>query len=188
MEVEIVSATGERWPDVESLFGPRGAVGGCWCMWWYQRGKEFDTNAGEPNRLALRERVLSGRPPGLLAYADGNAVAWCALGPRDEYKRIGHSRNFKPAEADPGAWAITCFFVARVARKQGLASQLLARAIDFARENGATNIEGYPVDTRDRAMNPYDFTGTQSMFERAGFVEAERRGKNRPIMRLSLDS
>lgn len=188
MDLQIVPATAKRWNDVETLFGPKGAVSGCWCMWWFQRGKEFEANAGEPNRLALRERVLSDRPPGLLAYADGAPAAWCALGPRDEYKRIGNSRNFKPAEADPGAWAITCFFVGRGARRQGLATQLLQAAVAFADEHGATSIEGYPVDTRDRAMNPYDFTGTQDMFERAGFVEAERRGKNRPIMRLPLDS
>lgn len=28
--------TPKRWPDVEKLFGARGACGGCWCMFWRQ--------------------------------------------------------------------------------------------------------------------------------------------------------
>lgn len=187
-KVEIVPATAERWPDVEELFGPKGAVGGCWCMWWFQSGKEFESNAGPGNREQLRRRVHSGRPPGLLAYLEGQVAGWCALGPRDEYKRVGASRNLKPAGIDRGAWAITCFFVGRGARRQGLASLLLSAAVDFAREHGATSVEGYPIDTSIRQGKASDFTGTQPMFERNGFVEVERRAAFRPIMRLSLES
>ena len=31
-DVEVVPLTRGRWADLERLFGPRGAVGGCWCM------------------------------------------------------------------------------------------------------------------------------------------------------------
>ncbi len=35
-KIRIAPLTGENWPDLEALFGPRGAVGGCWCMYWRQ--------------------------------------------------------------------------------------------------------------------------------------------------------
>ena len=28
--LEFYPLTPDRWPDLEALFGPRGAVGGCW--------------------------------------------------------------------------------------------------------------------------------------------------------------
>ena len=34
--------TPERWKDFEELFGPRGACGGCWCMWWRLKRSEFE--------------------------------------------------------------------------------------------------------------------------------------------------
>ena len=51
--LEFKPLTPERWPDFEVLFGPRGAVGGCWCMWWKLKRSEFDRQKGEANRLAV---------------------------------------------------------------------------------------------------------------------------------------
>jgi hypothetical protein len=34
IELEVHPLTPERWADFERLFGPRGAYGGCWCMYW----------------------------------------------------------------------------------------------------------------------------------------------------------
>ncbi|MBM4430292.1 MAG: GNAT family N-acetyltransferase, partial [Chloroflexi bacterium] len=39
---EFHRLTPERWADFEELFGPRGAAGGCWCMWWRLTQREFD--------------------------------------------------------------------------------------------------------------------------------------------------
>ena len=50
--VKVVAATPDRWPDVERLFGPKGAVDGCWCMWWRQSSAEYLECRGEPNRQA----------------------------------------------------------------------------------------------------------------------------------------
>jgi hypothetical protein len=33
--------TPEAWSDFEELFGRRGACGGCWCMWWRLKKKDF---------------------------------------------------------------------------------------------------------------------------------------------------
>jgi hypothetical protein len=55
--------TPERWPDLERLFGPRGACAGCWCMFWRLPRSEYEAGKGDPNRQALQEIVESGRVP-----------------------------------------------------------------------------------------------------------------------------
>ena len=33
MRITFQPLTPERWRGFETLFGPKGAYGGCWCMW-----------------------------------------------------------------------------------------------------------------------------------------------------------
>ena len=65
--MEFQPLTPDRWRDLEALFGPRGACGGCWCMWWRMRPKDYKARKGEANRQAFRALVAAGPPPGLLA-------------------------------------------------------------------------------------------------------------------------
>jgi hypothetical protein len=51
--------TADRWNDFEALFGPRGAVGGCWCMWWrVAKRADWTDNKGAGNRRAVMRRSL----------------------------------------------------------------------------------------------------------------------------------
>lgn len=66
--LEFHPVTKERWPDFATLFGEKGACGGCWCMLWRLTRKEFERQKGEANRQAMKTIVESGEIPGLLAY------------------------------------------------------------------------------------------------------------------------
>lgn len=178
--------TPDRWDDLERLFGERGAVGGCWCMFWRLTRSQYAERSGEPNRAAFREIVEQGPPPGLLAYVDGEPAGWCAVGPRESYSALGRSRIFKPVDDQP-AWAVTCFFVAKPYRRQGISSALLEAAVEFAAEHGATVVEGYPVDPTGAAQpTMFIHTGLTSTFQGAGFSEAARRSEKRPLMRYTV--
>src|SRR5438105_4200010 len=111
-EAAIHPLTTDRWPDLEQLFGPRGACAGCWCMWWRQTGPEFAAHKGQPNKEAFKSIVEAGEEPGLLAYAGGEPVGWCAIAPRDAYKRLreGRLRILKAVDDQP-VWSVTCFFI-----------------------------------------------------------------------------
>src|SRR5919108_4184082 len=87
-DLAFYPVTPDRWPDLEALFGPRGACAGCWCMWWRLTQKEFDARRGEPNRQALRAIVAAGEPPGILACSAATPVGWCAVEPRERYPRL----------------------------------------------------------------------------------------------------
>lgn len=179
--------TPERWPDLEALFGPRGATGGCWCMYWRLTRSQFDHLKGDGNREAFREIVVEAeRPPGLLAYQDGVPVGWCAIAPRDDYSSLERSRILKRVDDEP-VWSITCFFIARSARRQGVTVQLIHAAIRFAAKHGARIVEAYPIDPRSPEVPPvFAWTGLLSAFERAGFVEVARRSETRPIVRFAI--
>jgi GNAT superfamily N-acetyltransferase len=175
--------TPERWPDLEALFGPRGACGGCWCMWWRVPRSAFGQGKGEGNKRTLRALVESGAAPGILAYDGERPIGWCAVEPREAYPALERSRILRRVDDAP-VWSVTCFFVARGYRRRGVTVQLLEHAVAYVRERGAQIIEGYPVEPKAGATaDVYAFTGTAAAFRRAGFVEVARRSETRPIMR-----
>jgi len=133
--------------------------------------------------------VASGETTGLLAYRAGVPVGWVAVAPRSAYPRILRSPTIAPLDADePGVWSISCFFVGRKHRGEGVADELLDAAIAFAAERGATAVEGYPAETGGvRGSSGDYFTGTVNQFARAGFAIQERaKPGKRIVMRREL--
>jgi GNAT superfamily N-acetyltransferase len=180
--------TRERWPDLEKLFGPRGACGGCWCMAWRLRRADFQAGKGEVNKQAFQALVADDAQPGVLAYADGGPVGWCAVAPRDVYISLGRSRVLAAVDDRP-VWSISCLFVAKSYRRRGVSARLLEAAVRFARARGARAVEGYPVEPHTPNVPAvFAWTGLPSAFRAAGFTEVLRRSPTRPIMRCECDS
>jgi GNAT superfamily N-acetyltransferase len=184
-QFDFAPATPDRWPDIETLFGPRGACGGCWCMTWRLTRAEFDKRKGAGNKRSLRKIVKTDAKPGLLAYKDRQPVGWCAVAPREVYGALNRSRIFKPVDSHP-VWSVSCMFVKKSSRRQGLSSLLLRAAVLFAASRGATIVEGYPHAPIRDLPDPFVWTGLDSAFRKAGFVEVARRSEKRPIMRFVI--
>jgi GNAT superfamily N-acetyltransferase len=185
-ELTFAPLTAETWVDFERLFGAAGACGGCRCILFRLSHQEFEQRKGEDNRLAMRALAESPHPPGVLAYAGGVPIGWCAVAPREAYPRLGRSRILKPVDAQP-VWSIVCFFVARGWRGKGVSVQLIRAAVRHAAAAGATAVEGYPIEPRkDRTPDVFAHTGLASAFRAAGFTEVARRSETRPVMRLQL--
>jgi GNAT superfamily N-acetyltransferase len=184
--LRIHPVTANRWDDLVELFGPKGAYGGCWCMFNRQTTREYEECKGDENRRSLEQLVIEDRVPGLLAYREDTPVGWVSVAPRQEYGRLQRSRVTKPVDDVP-VWSITCFVIHRKHRGEGIGTALLDAAVEYARERGAVAIEGYPVEPRaDRMPDIYAWMGLASMFEAAGFTEIARRSETRPLMRLDL--
>jgi GNAT superfamily N-acetyltransferase len=182
--VEYYAATAERWQEIEALFGPRGACAGCWDMWWRLTRAEFERNKGEGNKEAFKRIVLADEVPGLLALVDKVPAGWCAVQPREAYSALMRSQTLRPVDDAP-VWAITCFFIARPYRRQGMTVGLLRAAVEHARANGAQIVEGYPVEPRGMLPDAFAWHGTAAAFRKAGFAEVARRSATRPIMRYT---
>ena len=178
--------TVKNWQDFVTLFGERGACGGCWCMWFRVRNRDFETNKGERNRIAMQQLVESGKVPGILAYHGSAPVGWCAVAPREEYLRLQTSRILKPVDEQP-VWSVVCLFINKESRGNGVAVGLLQAAIEFVRERGGNILEGYAVEPKEERMPAvFAYHGPATAFLKAGFREVARRSKRRPIMRYCL--
>jgi GNAT superfamily N-acetyltransferase len=154
-------------------------------MWPRLVRAEFEKHKGLGNKKAMKHIVVSGRPPGILAYSGPEPVAWCALAPRETYVVLASSRVLKPVDDRP-VWSVVCLFVAKPYRNRGVSARLLEAAASYARTEGARILEGYPAEAKGKLPDAFVWRGLPSAFSKAGFVEAARRSPSRPIMRKYL--
>jgi GNAT superfamily N-acetyltransferase len=175
----------DDWPAIEKLFGPNGACGGCWCMWWRvpQGGKLWAQVKGQKNRAAFRRLVKGGEVHGVLAFSGVAPVGWCSFGPRRAYPRLERVRALRREWAE-GTWSILCFYIPSAWRRRGVARLLLKAATARAFELGAREVEGYPVVANDlTGMMPAAFawTGVPALFDAAGYKKLPGQDGRRRI-------
>ncbi|WP_028050380.1 GNAT family N-acetyltransferase [Cellulomonas sp. URHD0024] len=187
MAVQVRPAVG-RYDDFSEVVGVKKPGGrGCWCMSYR------DSRVPEDERAQyMRDECAQEPGPGVLAYVDGVVAGWCSVAPRSSYRRLMHSRTI-PFLDDRDAWSIVCFVVRAGFRRRGLMHQLLAGAVEHAREQGADVVEGYPVvvPQDDRVDVVSGYVGTTRLFEAGGFVQvsatsAHSGGRDRVVMRREL--
>jgi GNAT superfamily N-acetyltransferase len=183
--LRIEPATPDRWDDVVVLFGPNGAYANCWCTWWMWRSAEWDRRRPAERRSELKRRVAAGEQPGLLAYDGCEPIGWCAIAPRERYERLDNprARTYRRLDDRP-SWVVTCFYVRRDRRSEGVATALLAAVAEFVANRNGTLVEGYPTEHPEHGPAAM-YTGTVPMFTRAGFTEVARHG-GRPLVRLEV--
>ena len=127
--------------------------------------------------------------------AKGCSVArgcWCMyyrVTGKGAYTRPSDSERSRSKEALKtlaALWSIVCFGVPSAFRGQGVARELLAGAVEYARTRSVRLLEAYPVDRSEPSAADAPWFGSKSMFDRAGFVEVARRKPARPVVRLKL--
>lgn len=184
-QLEFRPLTPAEWEDLEALFGKRGAYGGCWCMWWRMRRRDWDRMRSRDRKQAFHEIVHSDQSaPGILAYVGDRAIGWCSVAPRETYVAMRHSRTLRAIDDQP-VWSIACFYVAVGFRRQGVLTGLLHAAIQHVREQGGTIIEAYPLRPLKRSAAE-SFMGVTSTFLEAGFEEVAQTSPSRSIVRYYL--
>lgn len=166
---------------VASLFGAKGACGGCWCMYWRRarHGREWTALKGEPNRRDFLALIAGGGMHAMLAFADGTPVGWCCFGPFSSFPKLVRAKPLmrdRPADT----WSIVCLYLARGFRRQGVGTRLIAAATAEALNRGAGLVEGYPIRPKNPPKTPagvpdvFAFTGVPRQFEAAGFRRLRR--------------
>lgn len=187
LDLQFHPLTQDRWSDFEALFGPHGAYGGCWCMWWRSSRREFEERGGEGNRQAMQALVQSGQVPGIMAYHQGQPVGWCSVAPREQYGALERSPVLRRLDETP-VWSLVCFFVTRNYRGRRIAESLIQGAVEYVRSQGGKVVEAYPTQPREGPLPPVSsFMGIPALFERAGFVECARPSKSKVVMRYCID-
>ena len=185
-DLKIRPLTPALWTDFEELFGPRGAYGGCWCMWWRVTRKEFESCQGEKNRRAFKNIVDAGAVPGLLGYIGSQVVGWCSVARREQFASLERSRVLKRID-DEDVWSIVCFYIKKGYRKNGLTLKLIRGAVEYVRRRGGKIIEAYPTVIRSSQAPPVSiFMGIPAVFNQAGFREISRPSRSKMVMRYMI--
>jgi GNAT superfamily N-acetyltransferase len=190
-QLRIVPANQAAWEDLQAVFGTTGSTARCWCQRFRMLPKESWASEG-PEELAarLRDQTACGNQKaqatsGLVAYLDGEPVGWCAVAPRADHPRLlsdfrvpwlGRNED----KGDTTVWAVTCFVTRAGYRRRGIGRALARATVGFARERGASAVEGYP-DFVDGGS-----VGTLAMFADAGYAEVSRPGIRRAVMRIDF--
>jgi GNAT superfamily N-acetyltransferase len=188
---EVYPATTEHWDDIRSLFEGHGEVG-CWCQYWRQSSSDYRRGGPGSGEKNLKNQVVQGPPPGMVAYLDGEPVGWLGFWPRQQFERLVRSRTI-PQVDDVPVWSIVCFMIRPGYRRKGIARELLNGAVEYARNAGVPALEAYPIDSEGQRIDvTFAYVGFTGMFEAAGFervVETEARSAKRPriLMRLSFE-
>jgi GNAT superfamily N-acetyltransferase len=177
-----------NWNKFVQLFGKNGACGNCWCMYYRLKKLEYkEGKADDGNKNAMKEIVREGKPAGMLGLYDGQAIAWCAFAPREDFIKLENSRVHKRID-DQSVWSIPCFFIDKNFRRHGVSTELLKGVIRYAKEVGIKIIEAYPTTpTQEKLPDSFAWIGLYKSFERAGFEIVDRTSKNRPMVRYYTD-
>lgn len=189
MAIEVRPAT--VFADVATMVGPkRPDANVCWCLSYRIPSKENVQLRGTDRGDLVKKLVRQTPPPGVLAYDGDEVVGWAAVHPRADTSFATSRRIPHVDELD--VWSVWCIRVRPGHRGEGISHALLAGAVDFARENGAPAIEGYPVDNEGAKVDlTMAYVGTRKLFEKAGFREASETtsvvgGYPRVVMRLEF--
>ena len=126
--------------------------------------KEFEENKHAGNKRRLHQLVLTNEPVGLLAIINNEAIGWISIAPREQFARLENSRVHKRID-DEKVWSITCFFIKKEYRNQGLSLQILEAAKTFAKKNKIKILEAYPIKPyADKMPAAFAWTGFYSTF------------------------
>ena len=177
--------------DFEALAEKQGA---CWCM-FYQRARPLGRGtsraaAEAKNRRDKRALIRAGRSHAVLVYDGGIPVGWCQYGTADELPRIDAGRGYRKIgrpHVDARLWRITCFFVDRAHRGQGVAKIALHAALESIARQGGGIVEAYPVVSERMAAVPeWRWFGTPGMFRKEGFRRIAPLGTSGVLMRRTV--
>jgi ribosomal protein S18 acetylase RimI-like enzyme len=162
-----------------------GVYGGCWCVAFhsaYQRG--IGDHRGLKEKL-----VRAGQAHAALVFDDqGLAQGWCQYGGTDEL-RLRHRIEYQKEPPPPARWRITCIFVDKRHRGQGIARAGLAGALSQIAAAGGGLVEAISETTVGRdAQGRFLFSATVELFEQHGFARGRQVGKHAWIVSRDIDA
>jgi GNAT superfamily N-acetyltransferase len=135
------------------------------------------------NRAEKEALVEARRAHAALVYDGVDCVGWCQYGPPADLPRIKNAKACHATATGLPDWRITCFFVDKDYRGQGVAAAALNGAVAQMSQLGGGLVEGYPEDAAGRkVVGAFLFNGAMAMFEHAGFARTRQIGKHKWVV------
>jgi len=175
--------TVRTWPAFARLVEKHnGIFGGCWCISFHLQPGEKRHGAAA-YRMMKKTLVREGRAHAALVFDGPNAVGWCQFGPTAELPNIRSKKACEEGLRKLPDWRITCFFIDRERRGQGIATLALREALRYIAQSGGGTVEAYPEDyTGERTSNSFLCSGTLGMFEKTGFRKVRKIAMRRWVV------
>lgn len=143
---------------------------------------EFEKNGVKQTVRKYAVKMLNqGKIRGYLAFDGETSIGWCNAADIETY--TGFVPDFARKNMCGKTVAIVCFEIAPGYRGKGIASALIDRVCDDAKEAGDIAVEGY-AQIKDQ-KDEFDFTGPVRLFNKAGFNKVARQN-GQIIMRKIL--
>lgn len=185
-EFTVKEYSQETWSDFEALFGKhKGVRGGCWCTFHLCTSSQYDKMTKDERRDFQKALAHQGLGSGLIVYDVDAPIAWCQFGLAERFTRYDRMRAYQeldlPAAVRP-RWRISCLFVDKHRRREGLSQYALHSALELIRKKGGGVVEAFPLDVPGARYPSY--TGSEKMYKQEGFKTIARLGKNTLLMRL----
>jgi len=160
-----------------------GVWGGCWCTW-------FHLYPDPPERKELGNRefkhqlVQQNRTHAALVFDGDAAVAWAQYGPVPELPNIHHRKEWEQGVVRIPDYRITCLFVDRRYRRQGMAAVAVRGALALISAAGGGLVESYPHDLSPgkKTSASFLYNATRTMYEQLGFTYQRPKGKGNCVM------
>jgi GNAT superfamily N-acetyltransferase len=119
------------------------------------------------------------------------AIAWAEYGPPEELPNLHHRKQYL-AEADVlPDYRITCVFVDKCFRRQGVTELAITGALDLIAQAGGGRVESYPHDLTHQTKkmsSSFLYNGTRRLYERLGFTYDRPKGLKNCVMVTTVDS
>jgi GNAT superfamily N-acetyltransferase len=176
-QFSVVPLDASTWDQFAELVERNnGIYGGCWCIGYHPECKL----RGVSYKALKKERVCSGRAHhAMVVDEDGAAQGWAQWGDIDELSNIKHSRGYNEDPPPPPDWRITCIFVDKKHRGQGIARLALKGALKQIAGQGGGLVEAISEVTAGRqAQGRFLFSGSVELFEEFGFQRVRQVGKH----------
>lgn len=160
-----------------------GVYGGCWCIGFHPpKPPELS------NREAKQQRVLTGAAHAALVLdGEGRAQGWAQYGAPDELAGFKHRREYDRDAPPRPDWRITCIFVDKRHRRQGVARAALEGALELIAGAGGGRVEAISEVTAGRESQArFLFSATVELFEEYGFARSRQVGKHAWILSRSV--
>jgi GNAT superfamily N-acetyltransferase len=173
----------DTWPAFARLVEKHnGIFGGCWCISFHLGPGEGKLGAGA-YRDMKEARVREGRAHAALVFDGPDAVGWCQFGPTAELPNIRSRKNYEEGLRKLPDWRITCFFIDRGRRGEGIATLALREALRYIAQLGGGVVEAYPEDyTGEKTSASFLCSGTLAMFEKSGFRKTRKIAMRRWVV------
>jgi GNAT superfamily N-acetyltransferase len=160
-----------------------GVWGGCWCTWFH-----CYPDPAERKELGNREfkhmLVEQGRAHAALVFDGDVAVAWAEYGPVEELPNIHHRKQWEREAVRRPDYRITCLFVDRRYRRNGMAAVAVQGALALIAAAGGGLVESYPHDVPPgkKTSSSFLYNATRTMYERLGFTYERPKGQGNCVM------